>query len=155
MASAIIDQGGTSIDDLIVAGLTSIKAFDTANEDNTDPSFPKADTVCQPILNWLFAASRDEDAINPLTATPSIDPIIIEFCRDYHTDNIQSSDTILNENPNIDNTVALSQLATNVREQKTVLQKININAEERKKQQDEGHHLHSTLVPEDDPCCFL
>ena len=65
MASALIDQGGTSIDDLIVATLTSIKAFDTANKDNTDPSFPKADTVCQPIVNWLFAASRDEDAINP------------------------------------------------------------------------------------------
>jgi len=138
MASALIDQGGTSIDDLIVAALTSIKAFDTANEDNPDPNFPKADTVCQPIVNWLFAASRDEDAINPLTATPSIDPIIIECCKDYHSDNIQSSETILNENPNIDNTVALSQIATNVSEQTTVLQKININAEERKNSKMKG-----------------
>ena len=109
-----------------------------ANEDNPNPGFPKADTVCQPIVNWLFAASRDEDSINPITSTPFIDPIIIEHCKEYHKDNIQSSETIINENPNIDNNVTLSQLATNVSKQTTVLKKININAEERKNNKMKG-----------------
>ena len=48
LASALIDQGGHSIPDLIITALTSIRVFDDAHKDEAD--FVKADPVCQPIV---------------------------------------------------------------------------------------------------------
>ena len=87
---------------------------------------------------WLFAAERDATAITALAATPSIDPVIKSIASSLHIDNIQSAVTITSPSPTIDNSVALTQLATNVSEQTAVLEKINVTAEEKRNEKKKG-----------------
>jgi len=138
LAAALIDQGGASIPDLITCAITSIRAFDEAHKDDSDVNFFKADTACQNIVYWLFAASQDKNAIDPLAAIPSIDPVIIVNSNAIHGDHIASNETVVNPNSSLDNSEALTQLASNVNEQTTVLQQINISAEERKNEKKKG-----------------
>ena len=76
LASALINEVGSSIPDLIVTAVNKIHALD--EEHNDEAKFVKAKTNFQHVVNWLYAASIDADNILPVLATPSIDPIILD-----------------------------------------------------------------------------
>ena len=58
-------------------------------------------------------------------ATPSIDPIILEKSKEIHDEWIHSASTITQPYATIHNDTVFKQLATNVVEKTTVLEKLN------------------------------
>ena len=82
LASALINEGGSSIPDLIVTAVNKIRDFEEEHKD--EAKFIKADKHCQYVVNWLYAASINAENILPVLATPSIDPIILKKSKEIH-----------------------------------------------------------------------
>ena len=80
LATILIDQGGTSILDLISTAVTKIFSFTAEQEDDSD--FLSANNHAQPIVNWLWATMKED--LPSLNASPSIDPIIIARSKEIH-----------------------------------------------------------------------
>ena len=81
----LIDQGGTSIPDLIFTVVTKIATFATKNED--DNAFPSAGTHTRAIVNWLWTSMKAE--FPSINAAPSIKPIILSHSVKLHEAFIQ------------------------------------------------------------------
>ena len=126
LATVLIDQGGTSIPDLISTVVTTISSFTEKHEGDSD--FPSANNDAQPILNWLLDTMTEDSP--SLNAATSINPIIITRSKEIHEAFIH---TVVppDKEPEVNNTEALSQLATNVSEQTTIFQQLNNLAEDR------------------------
>ena len=120
LATVLIDQGGTSIPDLISTAVSKISSFTAEHEEYND--FPSANNHAQPIVNWLWATMKED--FPSINAAPSIDPIIIARSKEIHEDFIHAV-VPPDREPEVNNTEALSQLATNVSEQTTILQQLN------------------------------
>ena len=80
LVTILIDQGGTSIPDLISIAVAKISSFTAEHEKDND--FPSANNHAQPIVNWLWATMKGD--LPPLKAAPSIYPIIIPRSKDIH-----------------------------------------------------------------------
>ena len=120
LATVLIDQGGTSIPDLISTVVSKISSFTVEHEEDND--FPSANNHAQPIVNWLWDTMKED--FPSLNASPSIDPNIITSSKEIHEAFIHAVVPPYQE-PEVNNTEALSQLATNVIEQTTILQQLN------------------------------
>ena len=68
LANVLIDQGGTSIPDLIFTAVANISTFTTKHED--DNAFPCADIHARAIVNWLWNSMKAE--FPSINAAPSI-----------------------------------------------------------------------------------
>ena len=126
LAAPLIHQGGTSIQDLIMTAMTTIKAFDEEHKDTAD--IPSANTNYQMIVNWFYLAMKKKLAT--MAATPSINIAIITASNKIHDEFILPTKTTENEGPITKTSDTLSQLALYVGEQTTVLQSLNKIAEE-------------------------
>ena len=80
LATVLINQGGTSIPDLISTDVTKISSFNAEHEEDSD--FLSANNHAQPIVNWLWATMKEY--FPSLNADPSIDPIIIARSKEIH-----------------------------------------------------------------------
>ena len=126
LANILINKGGTSIPDLISTVVTTISSFIAEHKGDSD--FPYSNNHAQPILNWLLATMKED--FPSLNAAPSINPIIITRSKEIQKAFIHivvPSD----KEPVVNNTEALSQLATNVSEQTKIIQQLNNLAEDR------------------------
>ena len=124
LATVLIDQGGTSIPDLISTVVTKISSFTAEHKEDSD--FPSANNHAQPIVNWLWDTMKEY--FPSLNAASSIDLIIITVSKEIHKvfiHNVVPPD----KEPEVNNTEALSQLATNVSKQTTMLQQLKNLAE--------------------------
>ena len=73
LATVFIDQGGTSIPDLIFAAVTKIATFSTKHKD--DNAFPSADTHARAIVDWLWISMKEEfPSINAAPSTTITGP---------------------------------------------------------------------------------
>ena len=72
LAFALINEGGSSIPDLIITAVNKIHSFDKEHKDESN--FVKAETYFQHVVNWLYAASIDSDKILPVLSTPPLIP---------------------------------------------------------------------------------
>ena len=129
-----MDQGGMSIPALVMTALARIRSFDEEHAD--DNTFPSADTHCKPIIHWLMAANGQ--GIGAIVAIPSIDSVIQSKSKEIHEEAIHSAETIISPDNTIGGNEAITQLASNVLEQTSVLEKINTLAEERNKNKKKG-----------------
>ena len=116
-----------SIPEMIITTIAKIRAFD--EEHAEDGTFEKANEHCKMLVWWLIAAQTD-GVITPIPLVPSVDPLIKEACHHIHHSKIHTEDTVINPS-NTDNSQAFDQLANNVSAQTSVLQKMNILAEEK------------------------
>ena len=85
LANVLIDQGGTSIPDLIFTAVANISTFTTKHED--DNAFPCADIHARAIVNWLWNSMKAE--FPSINAAPSIEPIILSHSVKLHEAFIQ------------------------------------------------------------------
>ena len=127
LASAIINEGGSSIPDPIVTAVNKIRAFDKEQKD--EANFVKAKTHFQHAVNWIYAVSIDTDNIIRVLVTPSIDPIILEKLKEIHDEWIHSASIITQPSATIPNDTFFQQMETNVVELTPVLEKLNSCAE--------------------------
>ena len=125
LATVLIDQGGTSIPDLILTAVAKISSF--AAEHKEDNYFPSANNHAQPIVTWLWATMKEY--FPSLNAALSIDPIIIARSKEIHEAFIHAA-APPDQEPEFNNTESLIQLATNVNIQTTILQQLNNLAED-------------------------
>ena len=125
LAIVLINQGRTSISELISTAVTKISSFTAEHKGDSD--FPSANNHAQPIVNWLWATMKED--FPSLNAAPSINPIIIARSKDIHEAFIH---TVVppDKELEVNNTENLGQLATNVSEQTTILQQLNNLAED-------------------------
>ena len=126
LATVLIYQGRTYIPDLISTTVSKISSFTAEQKEDND--FPSANNHARPIVNWLWATMKED--FPSLNAAPSIDPIIIARSKDIHEAFIHAVVPPERE-PEANKTKALSQLATNVSKQTTILQQLNNLAEDR------------------------
>ena len=70
LATVLIDQGGTSIPDLISTTVTIISSFTAAHEG--DSNFPPTNNQAQPIVNWLWATMKDIFLLSTLPHTSTL-----------------------------------------------------------------------------------
>ena len=134
LATHLIHQGGSSIPELIMTAMTTIKAFDEEHKDEAD--VPSANTNCQLIVNWLFLAHGK--SLATFASIPSIDVAIMSKSAEIHDSAILPTKSSSEANPSVNPSAALSQLAINVGEQTSVLEKINNFAEESAKKKTKG-----------------
>ena len=134
LAAVLLDQGGMSIPALIMTALARIRSFDEEHAD--DNTFPSADTHCKPIIHWLMAANGQ--GFGAIAAIPSIDTVIQTRSKEIHEKAIHSAETIINPVNAIGGNEAITQLASNVLEQTSVLEKLNTLAEESNKGKKKG-----------------
>ena len=73
LATVLINQGGTSITDLIFTTVTKIATFTTKHKDNN--AFPSSNTHARAIVNCPWSSTNAEFA--SINAAPSIEPIIL------------------------------------------------------------------------------
>ena len=131
LATVLIDEGGSSIPELILTAAWYVRAFDV--EHDADATMPQANTHAQYVVNWLYAASTE--VFPTVTATPSIEPSVLAKGESIHKEHIQAATLNVNSTPGPPSE-ALNQLATNVNEQTVVLQQMNNLATEHSKEKD-------------------
>ena len=130
LASALIDMGTASPNDLLIETLRRIKSFDQAIGE--DDSLPKASDHLQLIALWLWSVTIDD--FPSVTTTPSTDRAIIEKSEEIHEKWLLPTQTQVIPATNTQPSNALSQLASNVNEQTAILQQLNNLAEERSRE---------------------
>ena len=130
LATAIIDTGGLSIPELITSSILRIKSYN--NEHSKAPGHEPADMHCQLILGWLLIAHKNQ--LTAFATVLSIAHQILSLSSTIHLRSIHSHLTTTAPQGIIASSDDLSQVATNIFEQTTLLQSINTSKEEKKRQ---------------------
>lgn len=117
LATILVNQGGMSVPDLIIATMGRICSYDTEHPGNT--VFEKVDTHCRALVHWPFAAN--DKTVGAIYTTPSNDNVIIAKGRVIHKETILTPDTTLAHAHSTSNSEVISQLASNVNEKTGVI----------------------------------
>ena len=125
LAACLMDTGGASAAELCAAAILRIRAHNKENE--ATPNHVRADTHCKPILGWLWLAATQK--LPSFAAVPSIDLQVLASYLVLHQRAIHTASTIIDTPRTIHASNALSQLATNVHKQTTILQAISTSQE--------------------------
>ena len=104
LATILVNQGGMSIPDLILATMARIRSYDAEHAD--DEAFEKADTHCQALVHWLFAAN--DKTVGAISTIPSIDNVIIAKAKEIHADAILTPEITFTPPDSIANNEAIS-----------------------------------------------